>query len=145
MIKQSHTLARERIVADAIAPVAAELRLVEAADYVAFIRLEHFASLADLVASAAELFFVPGALKLGHGGEAHVAWGEAPKIALDLELRPFGATVWFTLHLQAERAGVEVNYVSFDRPDPDAEANTRFLAHALEHARIRRTEPAEAR
>lgn len=142
MIKQSHTLARERVVAEAIAPVATELRLVEPADYVAFIRLESFASLADLVASAAELFFMPGTLKLGHGGEAHLGWDSGPKIALDLELRPQGATVWFTLHLESDRAGVEVNYVSFAQPDADPDANTLFLAQALDHARIRKTEPA---
>ena len=145
MIKQSHSAARERLVAEVVAPVAAELRLIDAADFIAFIRLEHFSSLADLVASAAELYFMPGAVTLGQGAEAHVDWDAAPRIALDLQLRPRGATVWFTLHLEAGRAGVEVNYVSFDRPDPDPEKNTEFLARALEDARILRTEPAEAR
>ena len=66
----------------------AELRLVDVADYIAFIRLEHFATVSDLVDSAAELFFMPGTLRLGHGGEAHVGWSEPPRIVLDLELRP---------------------------------------------------------
>ena len=48
--------------------------MVDVADYIAFIRLEHFACLSDLVDSAAELFFMPGTLRLGHGGEAHVDW-----------------------------------------------------------------------
>ena len=51
--------------------VVSELRMVDVGDYVAFIRMEHFANLSDLVDLAAERFFMPGTLKLGHGGEAH--------------------------------------------------------------------------
>ena len=34
----------------------------------------------DLVDSAAELFFMPRTVRLGHGGEAHVGWSEPPRI-----------------------------------------------------------------
>ena len=88
---------------------------------------------------------MPGTLKLGHGGEAHVGWTEPPRIVLDLELRPAGATVYFALSLDAFSASVEVNYVAFDRPDPDPKRNTAFLETALEGARIRKTEPAGQR
>ncbi len=141
MIRQPHSAAREAIVAKAIAPVVAELRLVEPADYVAFIRLEQFGCLADIVASAAELFFMPGTVRLGHDGDADLAWNSVPVIRLDLELRPRGVTVWASLTLGATHAGVEVSYVSFAEPDGDPEANSAFLARALNEARIRRTEP----
>ncbi|MCO6051009.1 hypothetical protein NGM99_14595 [Mesorhizobium sp. RP14(2022)] len=141
MIRQSHSGARERIVAKAIAPVVAELRLVDAADYVAFVRLEQFASLADLVSSASELFFLPGALRLGHAGEVHLDWDTRPKIVLDLELHLRGATVWFALTLEAERASVELNYVTFAKSHAEPERNTDFLERALEDAMIRREEP----
>lgn len=144
MIRQPHAASRELIVANAIKETVAELRLVDVADYIAFIRLEHFATLSDLVDSAAELFFMPGTVRLGHGGEARVGWSESPVIVLDLELRPSGATVYFSLTLTADTASVEVNYVSFDKPDADPERNTARLAEALERARIRRTEPATA-
>ncbi|TIT58230.1 MAG: hypothetical protein E5W63_19190, partial [Mesorhizobium sp.] len=72
MNRQPHAKSREIIVASAIEQVVVELRLIDVADYIAFIRLEHFACLSDLVDSAAELFFMPGTLRLGHGGEAHV-------------------------------------------------------------------------
>lgn len=140
MIRQPHASTREIIVANAIQEVVSELRLVDVADYIAFVRLEHFASIADIVDSAAELYFMPRTLRLGHGGEARVGWTEPPQIALDLELRPAGATVYFTLTLCALHASVEVDYVAFDHPDDDAERNTAFLAAALEGARIRRTE-----
>lgn len=140
MNRQPHAASREAIVAEAIKDVVGELRLVDVADYIAFIRLEHFSTVSDIVDSAAELFFMPGTLKLGHGGEAHVGWSEPPRIVLDLELRPSGATVYFALSLEDEAASVEVNYVSFDRPDPDPLRNTAFLVDAIDRARIRKTE-----
>ncbi|MHB2263956.1 hypothetical protein [Aliihoeflea sp. PC F10.4] len=141
MIKQPYAEAREIIVADAIREVVSELRLIDVADYIAFIRMERFSSIADLVDSAAELYFMPGALRLGHGGEAHSAWELPPKIALDLELHPGGAKVYFTLTLAAETASIEVNYVSFDNPSDDADLNTMRLKASLDAARIRASEP----
>ena len=137
MNRQSYASSREIIVASAIQEVVSELRLVEVADYIAFIRLEHFSTISDIVDSAAELYFMPRTVRLGHGGEAHVAWSETPRIVLDLELRPRGATVYFALSLEANNASVEVNYVAFDNPDADPDKNTAFLESALEDARIR--------
>jgi hypothetical protein len=140
MDRQPHADTREIIVADAIEQVVRELRLIDVADYIAFIRLEHFACLSDLVDSAAELFFLPGTLRLGNGGEAHVDWGGAPRIVLDLELRPPGATVYFQLTLCEHEASVVVNYVSFDQPDEDPSRNTALLEAVIEKARIRKPE-----
>ncbi|SFU05832.1 hypothetical protein [Mesorhizobium sp. YR577] len=139
MIKQPHASTREIIVANSIQEVVSELRLVDVADYIAFIRLEQFGCISDIVDSAAELFFMPGTLRLGHGGEAHVGWSENPRIVLDLELRPAGATVYFALTLTALHASVEVNYVAFDMADEDPEKNTAFLEASLEQSRIRKT------
>jgi hypothetical protein len=139
MIRQPHTNSREAMVADAIRDVVSELRMVDIADYIAFIRMERFGNISDLVDSAAELYFMPGTLRLGHGGEAHVAWTGDPKIVLDLELRPQGATVYFSLTMTAEHAAVEVNYVNFDAPDADPVANTLRLEDSLSAARIRKT------
>jgi hypothetical protein len=139
MNRQPHADTRESIVANAIGEVVGELRLVDVADYIAFIRLEHFACLADLVDSAAELYFLPGTLRLGHGGEAHVDWGNSPRIVLDLELRPRGVTVYFQLILTEHEASVIVNYVSFQTPNDDPQHNTDLLQVAIDRARIRRT------
>ena len=139
MIRQPHTNSREVMVAEAIRDVVSELRMVDIADYIAFIRMERFGNISDLVDSAAELYFMPGTLRLGHGGEAHVAWKGDPKIVLDLELRPQGATVYFSLTMTAEHAAVEVNYVNFDLPDADPVANTIRLEDSLSASRIRKT------
>ena len=141
MNRQPHANSRELIVADAIEPVVGELRLIEVADYIAFIRLEHIACLSDLVDSAAELYFHPGTLRLGHGGEAHVDWGGSPRIVLDLELRPRGVTIYFQLTLTGQGTSVVVNYVSFEKPGETPEHNTALLEGAIEQARIRRSEP----
>lgn len=143
MNRQPHADTREIIVAEAIEQVVRELRLVDVADYIAFIRLEHFACLSDLVDSAAELFFLPGTLRLGHGGEAHVEWSGSPRIVLDLELRPPGATVYFQLTLSEHEAAVVVNYVAFEAPDEDPARNTALLRAALERARIRKVSVVE--
>jgi hypothetical protein len=140
MNRQPHAKSRELIVAKAIEQVVDELRLIDVADYIAFIRLEHFACLSDLVDSAVELYFLPGTLRLGHGGEAHVDWSGSPRIVLDLELRPPGVTVYFQLTLSEERSSVAVNYVSFERPGEDPEHNTALLESVIEEARIRRVE-----
>lgn len=142
MNRQPHSSAREVIVAEAIREVVSDLRLVDVGDYIAYIRLERLASIADLVDTAAELYFYPGTLRLGHGGEAHISWDGLPRIVLDLELRPAGVSVYFALTLAAREASVEVNYVAFDAPSPDPAENDVFLEKALEHARIRRSLPA---
>ena len=141
MKRQAYAKSREIIVASAIEQVIAELRLIDVADYIAFIRLEHFACLSDLVDSAAELFFMPGTLRLGHGGEAHVDWSGSPRIVLDLELRPPGVTVYFQLTLSEDKEQVVVNYVSFEKPGENPEHNTALLEAVIEQARIRRVEP----
>ncbi len=141
MDRQPHAFSREVIVARSIEQVVVELRLIDVADYIAFIRLEHFACLSDLVDSASELFFMPGTLRLGHGGEAHVDWSGSPRIVLDLELRPRGVTVYFQLTLTENEASVVLNYISFEKPDEDPTRNTELLETMLESARIRRPEP----
>lgn len=138
MIRQKNSSEREIIVAEAIKEVVSELRMIDVCDYVAFIRMGHLANVSDLVDSAAERFFMPGTLKLGHGGEAHVGWSGEPKIVLDLELRPRGATVYFTLAMAAEQASIDVNYVAFENGEATPAENTAFLAAAIEGARIRK-------
>jgi hypothetical protein len=137
MNRQPHSSTREVIVARAIGEVVRDLRMVDVGDYIAYIRLERLASIADLVDTAAELYFQPGTLRLGHGGEAHVSWDGAPSIVLDLELRPAGVSVYFALTLAARQASVEVNYVAFDKPSADPAENDAFLERALERARLR--------
>ena len=141
MNRQAHSSVREVLVAKAIREVVSELRMVDVCDYVAFIRMGHLGNLADLVDSAAERYFMPGTLRLGHGGDVQLDWGTEPRIALDLELRPQGVTVYFTLTLAAETAAVDVNYVAFEESSATPDENTAYLEAALENARIHKSHP----
>jgi hypothetical protein len=75
----------------AFEPVAAELRLVDAADYIAYIHQKKFANIHDIVNSSVELFFQPETLIFGWGAEYELDWNSAPVVKLDMESSPLGA------------------------------------------------------
>lgn len=135
MRKCAYSAEREKIVAEAICPVATELRLLDAADLVSLLRFECYGNLADLVASAAELYFLPGTVNFGAGGEYRLDWGVEPEVTLDMELRPPGVTIYAKLLLQKDKAGVEVTHVAFSEPADDPDDNTAFLRKSLLEAR----------
>ena len=135
MRKCAYSAEREKIVADAICPVATELRMLDAADLVSLLRFECYGNLADLVSSAAELYFLPGTVNFGAGGDYRLDWGIEPEVTLDMELRPPGVTVYAKLLLQKDRAGVEVTHVAFNEPLADPDDNTDFLRRSLAEAR----------
>lgn len=138
MRKCSYSAQRERIVAEAIGPVASELRLLDAADLVSLLRFECHGNLADLVASAAELYFLPGTVVFGTGGDYKLDWGGEPEVTLDIELRPQGVTVYARLLLSNEHAGVDITHVAFDDPAADPDDNTALLAASLKDAQFKR-------
>ena len=127
-----YTKQREEIVAHAIRSVASELRLIDAADLIALLRLECHSNLSDLVSSAAELFFQPGTVNFGVGGDYRLDWGTTPEVTLDLELKPEGMTVFARLTLLESHGAVEINHISFDDPSDDPDENTAFLAASLQ-------------
>ena len=125
---------REAILAEAISPVAAELRLLDAADLISLIRFERHGNLADLVASAAELYFLPGTVNFGHGGDFRLDWDTHPSITIDLEIKPRGVTIYAQLALEADQAGIAINHIAFQNPSEDPEENTTFLVESLREA-----------
>ena len=135
-VRNKHGAERERILADAVKEVAAELRLVDVADYVAFLRLDRLGNIADIVESSSQLYLVPGALRFGNGGDAHLIWGGVPTIELDLEFRAGGVEIYFKLRLEAVSATVEITYSAFEDPDARPEVNTERLRQAVARARL---------
>ena len=127
---------REQIVAKAISPVASELRLLDASDLISLLRFECNGNLADLVASAAELYFHPGTVNYGAGGDYKLEWNSVPEVTLDLEIKPKGVTVYARLTLAADHASLEINHIAFSEPAADPNANTAFLARSLEEAKF---------
>ena len=136
MKKCPYTAQRERIVAEAISPVATELRLLDAADLISLLRFELYGNIADLVSSAAELYFHPGTVNFGAGGEYRLEWGGVPEVVLDLEIKPKDVTIYAQLKLANEHAGIEINHIAFQQPSGDPDENTLMLERRLREARF---------
>jgi hypothetical protein len=120
----------------AFAPVAAELRLVDAADYIAYIHQERFANIHDLVASSVELFFRPGTLTFGWGGEYELDWNSAPVVTLDMEFRHRSVWLVFKLVLGATQTNVIVNYLSAGTSAVGSCQSLALLLEAIADARL---------
>ncbi|MCQ0986737.1 hypothetical protein [Jiella marina] len=130
-------MTRERLLAEGIKEVAAELRLVDVVDYVAFLRLERYGNLDDIVTSSAELYLKPGVLRFADGGEVRLKWGEVPIIVLALEFRHLGVTAQLRLELGATTAAVDIAYISYDEPPGSTDAESALLQHAIEDAHLK--------
>ncbi len=125
----------EKILAHALKEVAAELRLVDAADLIAFIRTGRFGNVRSLVAASTEMYFKPGMMSFRLSGDVMFCWNGEPSILLDMEFRHPAVHVFFQLVLEAQQAGVEIEYMSFSpRLDAPGE-HTRLLAEAIANAR----------
>jgi hypothetical protein len=131
MKKCTYSATREAIVAKAIGPLASELRLIDPADLISLLRLEYHANISDLVSSAAELYFHPGTVCFGIGGDYRLDWDTYPSVTLDLEIKPRGVTIHAQLTLEAERACIEINYINFVSPSANPDENTQFLEESL--------------
>jgi hypothetical protein len=136
MKKCPYSEQREIIIAEAIGPVATELRLLDPADLISLLRFECYGSLADLVSSAAELYYHPGTINFGAGGEYRLEWEGVPTVTLDLEIKPVGVTVYAQLSLTAEFASIEISHVAFANPSDIPDLNTAFLKQSLHDARF---------
>lgn len=130
------TLERERALAVNLERVAAELRLFDAQDLVAFIRLEMFGNVGNLVNSSTELYFKPGTLKFGMSGDVELAWGKPPRVMLDMEFANQGVLAYFRLILDAVDAAIEITYLSFPIGSSGPSHNTERLVSALSDARL---------
>jgi hypothetical protein len=136
MKKCTYSTERERIVATAISQVASELRLLDAADLISLLRFECNSSLADLVSSAAELYFHPGTISFGSGGDYMLEWGGTPVVTLDLEIKPRGVSVYARLRLAESQAGLEIDHIAFHNPSDSPAENTAFLERSLREAKF---------
>jgi len=143
MKKCPYSAQREKILAEAISPVATELRLLDTSDLISLLRFEYYGNLSDLVSSAAELFFHPGTVNFGHGGSYTLEWGGKPEVVIDLEIKPRGVTIYAQLMLAEAHAGIEINHIAFQNPSADPDENTVFLEQSLRDARYN-VEPLQA-
>ncbi len=127
---------RARILADALAEVVDELRLIEPGDLIAYVRGGHWATIADLVESATELFFRAGALTFSCSAAFDVGWSSPPSISLDMEFQAGAVAAFFTLVLGAPDSVLDLNAVWFASPRDDEAAATAEFASAVAEARL---------
>jgi hypothetical protein len=135
MNKPSIPHACEQALAAAVADVATELRLVNVIDLIGYVQTRRFANLEDLVHSSAELYFKQGALRYAWAAEVDVQWETPPSVSLNLEFRWRGATAFFRLMLDADRAAIDIQHLTMDIPGTLDDMPRRFK-EAVADARL---------
>jgi hypothetical protein len=130
----------ERTLGAGLKDLASELRLIDATDFAAFIRIGHMANLRSLVQSSAELHFKPGTLELAELGEIELGWFKPPLITLPMKFRHGGVRVYFRLRLAALSAAVEVESIAAESGAEAEDLNLK-LREALRDARAERATP----
>jgi hypothetical protein len=120
----------------AFEPVANELRLVDVADYVAYIHAEKFANIQDIVNSSVELFFKSGTLSFGWNAEYELDWNSLPVITLGMEFRHRSVWLVFKLILRALQTNVTVEHLSLGKTSGDPRQDMAALIAAIADARL---------
>lgn len=136
LLTHSQALLHTKALADGIKEVAAELRLIDLADFVNFIQREEFANIQDLVNSSVELFFKHGTLTYGAMAEFELEWDCPPTVTLGMEFHYQSVDILFNLMLQTYDAGVEIRVLSFGETAGGWQDKTKTLIQAITAARL---------
>lgn len=129
-------LARTRIVANGIREIAAELRLIEVGDLIAYIHGEQFANIEDLVNSSTELYFKEGTMSFAWAAALDVTWSGPPTVLIDMEFHHAAVSVFFTLALKNTHGCIDIKHIWYASPSFDEEYDTMRLAGAIADARL---------
>lgn len=135
-VRVDHSFERERILGDSVRSVAADLRMIDLPDIVTFLKSGQIGCVSALVQASIELSFKPETLKFGYSGDVYLDWGDEPRVSFDMEFHHQAIHVYFRLMLEAEEAGVEITYISFDGESLAPDQNTTRLHEALGEARL---------
>lgn len=127
---------REMALARALKEVAAELRLIDAVDLVAFIRTEQFGNVRSLVNASTEMYFKPGTMSFADSGDVSLNWTGEPSVVLNMQFHHRRVDVFFRLLLESEQAGVEIEYFTINGKSADAADETQHLIDAITDARF---------
>ena len=134
-LSNDHIGACERLLAEALIELARDLRMVDAADIVAWVRGGRFGNIASIVGSAIELGFRPGVMRFALSGGVDLSWLGRLGVHLDMEFHHDGVDCYFRLHVSEAHAGVAITWLSVDgAPCRSAAGRDRFTA-ALASAR----------
>ena len=132
---QEHDVRRARALAAGLRDVATDLRLIDAIDLIGFVHRQDHPAIDDLVASSAELFFQPGALRYAMASRVNIGWTQTPSVQLDLEFQYETVTVFLCLTLEGRRPAVHIYHMLFTPSGGSRAHDTQALFHALSLAR----------
>lgn len=136
--RNDHIRGCERLLAESVLDLASELRLIDAADMIAWLRCHRFSNIASLVSSSAELMFKPNTLRFSFSGAAELTWDGDLAVHMDMEFHHHLVDCYFKLHLLKAHAGVVITYLAVDgSPCNNTSASNLFEA-ALADAVISR-------
>lgn len=138
MLAQDIHLELEPFLANAISSLAAELRLVDISDYIAYLRMEQYGCVADIVRDAADLYFTPGFVEFGMDGEASAEWGAAPEVTLMLVINSARATTHVALKLCEHHAEIRLGFVNFSAELETRHDRVDLLVQDIDENRMRR-------
>jgi hypothetical protein len=127
---------RAKAIAEGIKEVAAELRLINVADFISFIHSEQFGNIKDIVNSSMELYFKHGTLSYGCAADYELEWDRPPAIIIDMDFHHHQVAVSFNLLLCAYHAAVTIRSISFAEPSSSPEEDTLQLVAAIADAKL---------
>lgn len=103
----------ESFVARALSRLAAELRLVDIGDYIAYLRMERYSCVADIVHNAADFYFTPGFVEFAMDGETTADWGRSPEVTLRLVINSARGIAHVAMRLCDHHAEVKLDFVDY--------------------------------
>jgi hypothetical protein len=134
--RRDHVELRAKDLSVGLEAVAAELRLVDVADFIAYIHGEKFANIQDLVNSSVELFFKPDTLSYGWGADFELDWHSLPVVILDMEFHHRSVWLVFKLILRALHTNVSIEYLSLGKSSDGADLDMARLVATIADARL---------
>lgn len=125
---------REALLAEAIRPLAAELRLVDLNCLARHILGHETGNIADLIESSCELYFKDGTISYAGTATIDLNWSGDQSVCFHLNFQNNGVTVMFELFLLPLKSAVDVKFIAFDRLERDVLDNSQRFRDALEDA-----------
>jgi hypothetical protein len=129
-------LACEVVLAEGLKGFLSELMMVNGGVMVSYINNNQHANLDDIIGSSMENRIKPGRLCYSNHAQVDLDWGEAPSVALGMELRDERLTAFFRVVFGGDHVGVDIHGIHFVDHVGNADENLRRLAAAVADARL---------
>lgn len=119
----------EKLLAEVLRPFIRELLLVDAGTLIGYALADDGSNLEDVIVSCGEVLASAGQLRYGGCAAATCEWGQAPAVAIELELHHDAVTTFFRIVLAPRSIEIELHGLVFPGPAPEpGEAWRRYQA-----------------